>query len=120
MGSADVSFFRYALKVRQACSVAVVNEALPRRLGVEFFLRAAWPRAGREGLRDSLDLGLSGGLGALASFPLRREGVSSVGRLPPGLICDGVLEPGVLEDRLSREERFRTVRDCAGGGGEVR
>ncbi|KAH6608040.1 hypothetical protein Trco_004353 [Trichoderma cornu-damae] len=95
IGSADESFFLYALKVRQACSVAVFNEPFPRRLGVEFFLRAEWLRAGSDGRRDSLAFGLSGGL--LVFVP------------------EGVLAPGGLEERLRRDVRFRNVRGWGGG-----
>ena len=77
MGSADESFFRYALNVLQACSVAVFSVLfVPRKFPDDFF-RAVKLIAGNDGRRVIRAFGLGGGLlGRLVSDGRRLDGVA--------------------------------------------
>ena len=76
IGSFEVSFFRYARSVREACSVATFSEPKPRRLFELFFLEEF--RDGKDGRRLILDWGLTvGGLPERLSLEGRLLGVSA-------------------------------------------
>lgn len=113
MGSAEESFFLYALRVRQVCSVDMLSVPNPRRFGVDVFLRAVTDKAGREGRRVIRDFGLGGGLLVRLSADGRRDGVFSTITLLLGLaskVPTGVLVIVLGAFRFSRDDRRCKVR----------